>query len=155
MRQANEFKNELVIKRLKRTRSTFNELNLIRKRHELCDVVINVGTRKIFAHRVILAACSPYFRAMFTGELTESRQSEITIRDMDETGLATYSMFLQFGFCKEESLICLVGKSMTHHRGNDKQFSSVLPNLVSDRTLEVLMRCFRTQSNVLRRCGDN
>ena len=106
-----------MIKRLKRTRSTFNELNLIRKRHELCDVVINVGTRKIFAHRVILAACSPYFRAMFTGELTESRQSEITIRDMDETGLATYLMFLQFAFRKEESSICLKGKSMTLHRG--------------------------------------
>ena len=35
----------------KHPRSTFNELNLIRKRHELCDVVINVGSRKIFAHR--------------------------------------------------------------------------------------------------------
>jgi len=77
----------------KHPRSTFNELNLIRKRHELCDVVINVGTRKIFAHRVILAACSPYFRAMFTGELTESRQSEITIRDMDETALETLIEF--------------------------------------------------------------
>ena len=54
---------------------------------------------------------------MFTGELTESRQSEITIRDMDETGLATYLMFLQFAFRKEESSICLKGKSMTLHRG--------------------------------------
>ena len=35
----------------KHPRSTFNELNLIRKSHELCDVVINVGNRKIFAHR--------------------------------------------------------------------------------------------------------
>ena len=60
-----------------------------------------MGTRKIFAHRVILAACSPYFRAMFTGELTESRQSEITIRDMDETGLATYSMFYSLVFAKK------------------------------------------------------
>ena len=43
--------------------------------------------------RIILAACSPYFRAMFTGELTESRQSEITIRDMDETALETLIEF--------------------------------------------------------------
>ena len=35
----------------KHPRSTFNELNLIRKRHELCDVVLNVGSRKIFAHK--------------------------------------------------------------------------------------------------------
>ena len=30
---------------------------------------------------------------MFTGELTESRQSEITIRDMDETALETLIEF--------------------------------------------------------------
>lgn len=71
----------------KHPRSTFNELNLIRKRRELCDVVLNVGSRKIFAHKVILAACSPYFRAMFTGELAESRQTEVTIRDVDESAM--------------------------------------------------------------------
>jgi len=71
----------------KHPRSTFSELNLIRKHHELCDVVILVGNRKIFSHKVILAACSPYFRAMFTGELAESRQTEVTIRDVDETAM--------------------------------------------------------------------
>ena len=68
-------------------RSTFNELNLIRKRQELCDVALQVGSRKIFAHKVILAACSPYFRAMFTGELAESRQREVTICDIDESAM--------------------------------------------------------------------
>jgi kelch-like protein 20 len=62
------------------SRSTLTELNLIRKLHDLCDVVITVGNRKIFAHKVILAACSPYFRAMFTGALSESSQTEVTIR---------------------------------------------------------------------------
>lgn len=47
----------------KHPRATFSELNAIRKHHDLCDVVIVVGSRKIFAHKVILAACSPYFRA--------------------------------------------------------------------------------------------
>ena len=71
----------------KHPRSTFSELNLVRKRQELCDVVLLVGNRKIFAHKVILAACSPYFRAMFTGELAESRQTEIAIRDVDESAM--------------------------------------------------------------------
>ena len=44
----------------KHPRSTFNELNLVRKRQELCDVVLHVGSRKIFAHKVILAAVSPF-----------------------------------------------------------------------------------------------
>ena len=46
----------------KHARSTLTELNMIRKHHELCDVMITVGGRKIYAHKVILAACSPYFR---------------------------------------------------------------------------------------------
>lgn len=51
----------------KHPKTTLTELNLLRRHRELCDVVLNVGSRKIFAHRVILSACSPYFRAMFTG----------------------------------------------------------------------------------------
>lgn len=71
----------------KHPKNTLTELNLLRRHRELCDVVLNVGTRKIFAHRVILSACSPYFRAMFTGELAESRQTEVTIRDIDELAM--------------------------------------------------------------------
>uniref|UniRef100_A0A4W3H3E8 Kelch-like protein 20 n=1 Tax=Callorhinchus milii TaxID=7868 RepID=A0A4W3H3E8_CALMI len=62
-------------------------INLLRKHRELCDVVLVVGAKKIYAHRVILSACSPYFRAMFTGELAESRQTEVVIRDIDERAM--------------------------------------------------------------------
>ncbi|XP_014669553.1 PREDICTED: kelch-like protein 20 [Priapulus caudatus] len=73
----------------KHPRHTLEATNSLRKHRELCDVVIIVGTRKIFAHRVILSACSPYFHAMFTGELAESRQTEVTIRDIDERAMET------------------------------------------------------------------
>jgi kelch-like protein 20 len=55
--------------------------------NELCDIALNVGSSRIRAHKIILSASSPYFRAMFTNELAESRQSEITIRDIDETAM--------------------------------------------------------------------
>ncbi|GAA57693.1 kelch-like protein 20 [Clonorchis sinensis] len=57
------------------------------KNRELCDVVLLVGGREIFTHRVVLAACSAYFRAMFTGELAESRQTEITLYDLNGDAL--------------------------------------------------------------------
>lgn len=35
----------------KHPRGILNELNVLRRHRELCDVVLNVGSRKIFAHR--------------------------------------------------------------------------------------------------------
>ena len=37
----------------KHPRSTFHELNMIRKHQDLCDVMINVGSRKILAHKYV------------------------------------------------------------------------------------------------------
>lgn len=64
-----------------------DQITQLRRSHELCDVVLSVGNCKISAHKVILSASSPYFRAMFTGELVEARQTEITIKDIDETAM--------------------------------------------------------------------
>lgn len=50
--------------------------------------------------RVVLSACSPYFRAMFTGELAESRQTEITIRDIDE-----HAMGILIEFCYTSKIV--------------------------------------------------
>lgn len=35
----------------KHPRGTLSELNVLRRHRELCDVVLHVGSRKIFAHR--------------------------------------------------------------------------------------------------------
>ena len=51
-------------------------------RKDLCDVSLVVGDREINAHRVVLSAASPYFRAMFTSEMSESKQSSVVIRDV-------------------------------------------------------------------------
>ncbi|KAK3915881.1 Kelch-like protein diablo [Frankliniella fusca] len=92
----------------KHARCTLSELSVLRRHRELCDVVLNVGSRKIFAHRVILSACSPYFRAMFTGELAESRQTEVTIRDIDEL-----AMELLIDFCYSSNIVVEEGNVQT------------------------------------------
>ena len=49
---------------------------------KLCDVVLVVDDLKISAHRSVLAACSPYFYAMFNAELLESKQKTVHLRDL-------------------------------------------------------------------------
>ncbi|NXN49015.1 ZBTB5 protein, partial [Rynchops niger] len=44
----------------------FQQLNYQRLHGQLCDCVIVVGNRHFKAHRSVLAACSPHFRALFT-----------------------------------------------------------------------------------------
>jgi len=79
--------NKLIKTSDKHAKLLLENLNLLRKQKELCDVILIVGQNRIAAHRAILSACSPYFKAMFTGELAESRQTEIFIRDIDECAM--------------------------------------------------------------------
>lgn len=62
-------------------------LNLLRQHHELCDIILRVGDVKIHAHKVVLASISPYFKAMFTGNLSEKENSEVEFQCIDETAL--------------------------------------------------------------------
>ena len=52
--------------------------------HRLCDIVLKVGAREIYAHRVVLSACSNYFCAMFTNSMMESQQGTVALSDLDE-----------------------------------------------------------------------
>jgi len=56
--------------------------------NQLCDVVLEIGDKKIYAHRVVLSACSNYFCAMFTNSMKESRQETIRLTDLDEKAVA-------------------------------------------------------------------
>ncbi|KAL9924242.1 kelch-like protein 10 [Glossina fuscipes] len=44
-----------------------NTLNELRRNNLLCDAVISVADGSFNVHRAIMSACSPYFRAQFTG----------------------------------------------------------------------------------------
>lgn len=62
-------------------------LQLLRQHRELCDIVLRVGDAKIHAHKVVLASISPYFKAMFTGNLSEKENSEVEFQCIDEAAL--------------------------------------------------------------------
>ena len=47
-------------------------MNRMRIHGQLCDIQLRSGVMLVSAHRVVLAAVSPYFHAMFNGEDRES-----------------------------------------------------------------------------------
>lgn len=65
----------------------FQCLAEFREQGLLCDILLCVENKKIRAHRVILAAASPYFRAMFLGKLAESNQHRVVLYDFDATAI--------------------------------------------------------------------
>ncbi|XP_033871793.1 kelch-like protein 2 [Acipenser ruthenus] len=64
-------------------KKAFKVMNELRSQNLLCDVTIVAEDVEFAAHRVVLAACSPYFHAMFTGEMSESRAKRVRIKEMD------------------------------------------------------------------------
>ena len=64
---------------------------------KLCDLVLTAGDVNIPAHRSVLAACSPYFYAMFTGELMESKQRIVNLQDVQPQMLEVLIEFAYTG----------------------------------------------------------
>ncbi|NXX47202.1 ENC1 protein, partial [Tricholaema leucomelas] len=61
--------------------SLLTQLNLLRQRRLFTDVVLRAGHQAFPCHRAVLAACSRYFDAMFSGGLKESRDAEVNFHD--------------------------------------------------------------------------
>ncbi|XP_063964509.1 kelch-like protein 12 [Lytechinus pictus] len=71
---------------VRRQQHALSMLSVIQSLHDqkqLCDVVLSVESKEIPAHRLVLSACSPYFHAMFTSQLKESRQEVVKLQDMN------------------------------------------------------------------------
>ncbi|CAL9694881.1 unnamed protein product [Knipowitschia caucasica] len=58
---------------------TLEEIHRMRSEQVGCDVVLDVTGVLFHVHKVILAACSDFFRGMFTSGMKESSQSNITL----------------------------------------------------------------------------
>ena len=55
-------------------------MNVLRHSRKLCDVTLIVEEERFDVHKLVLASCSPYFKAMFTGGLRECRMDEIPLQ---------------------------------------------------------------------------
>ncbi|GIY74974.1 kelch-like protein diablo [Caerostris extrusa] len=81
-------------------KTSFDKLFEFLQKEILCDVTIQAGNKLIRCHRNVLASCSPYFQAMFTSPLAESKQNVITIGDIDEI---TMEMLIKFAYTAKSS----------------------------------------------------
>ena len=62
-------------------------LNEMRLNNEQCDVTIRVETDQLAAHKLVLSANSPYFRAMFSSNYSEATQSKVEILGVTSVAL--------------------------------------------------------------------
>ena len=57
-------------------------MNDLRKYGHLCDVTFKIDSHRIRAHRIVVAAISPYFKCLFIDDMKERSQEEIEISNI-------------------------------------------------------------------------
>lgn len=83
--------------------NTHDSVGELWRQRSLCDVNLLVEDRhgelkvSIPAHKIILAATVPYFRAMFMSAMQESSEEEVRLKDVDEIGLKAIVGFVYSG----------------------------------------------------------
>uniref|UniRef100_A0A8C4QD25 Kelch like family member 12 n=1 Tax=Eptatretus burgeri TaxID=7764 RepID=A0A8C4QD25_EPTBU len=80
-------------------KSILNAMNSLRKSNTLCDVTLRVDDEDFPAHRIVLAACSDYFCAMFTNELKEKDKPRVDLQ-----GLTASTMEILLDFVYTETV---------------------------------------------------
>ncbi|GCC23587.1 kelch-like protein 6 isoform X1 [Chiloscyllium punctatum] len=76
-------------------------LDDLRLDSSLTDVVLCVDKREFSCHRVVLAAASSYFRAMFCNDLKEKHEEKIVIKGVDAD---TMQMLLEYTYTSKVSI---------------------------------------------------
>ncbi|KAF5279209.1 hypothetical protein FQR65_LT03456 [Abscondita terminalis] len=79
-------KSECVFDHASHPSSILAGFQSLRERKLLFDITLIVGRKHFKAHKAVLAACSDYFRAMFTEPMLESRQNEVTLNGLTAKG---------------------------------------------------------------------
>ena len=86
--------------------SKSHAFNLLQRMKELrdckekrtCDVVVKCGEKEIAAHKIVLAAASPYFDALFYGGFNEAEMCEVLIDHLDSVVVETILDYCYTGY---------------------------------------------------------
>ncbi|GAB6022403.1 hypothetical protein CHUAL_014188 [Chamberlinius hualienensis] len=80
------------------TKEAFDVMAMMKRNKTLCDVKLLVGDEVFYAHKLVLASSSPYFKAMFTGGLRECEMNSVTLQGVCPV---TMGMLLCFMYTSE------------------------------------------------------
>ncbi len=58
-------------------------LNCLRREGAFCDVTLCVDGDEFPCHKIVLSSFSPYFKAMFSGDMAESKQEKVCINGVE------------------------------------------------------------------------
>ena len=81
-----DFKDELL-----------NKLNELRETNILCDTTVRAQGQDFPAHKCVLSAASPYFRAKFTSQLQENVSNLVELQEAKSTTIADVLKFIYTG----------------------------------------------------------
>ncbi|KAL2301848.1 hypothetical protein Nmel_011248, partial [Mimus melanotis] len=73
------------------------QINRLRAGHSFCDVRLEVGPEAFSVHRLVLAASSPYFAALFAGGMKESGRDVVRIAGVEADTFHTLLDFIYTG----------------------------------------------------------
>uniref|UniRef100_A0A3B4GW86 Intracisternal A particle-promoted polypeptide n=1 Tax=Pundamilia nyererei TaxID=303518 RepID=A0A3B4GW86_9CICH len=80
------------------------QMNKMRLRSDFCDVGLKVGGRVFKVHRLVLAASSPYFSALFAGGMREADKEEVQILGVDTDVFEILLEFIYTGLVTVENV---------------------------------------------------
>ncbi|KAF4522492.1 hypothetical protein B566_EDAN002577 [Ephemera danica] len=92
---------DLVVEDEKQQSETLAALDTMRKNRHFCDVVLNVGSSEIHAHRVVLASASPYLHELFTADdenKSTTRENVINYRLNGGLDKAAFEKLIDFAY---------------------------------------------------------
>uniref|UniRef100_A0AAY3ZYS5 BTB domain-containing protein n=1 Tax=Denticeps clupeoides TaxID=299321 RepID=A0AAY3ZYS5_9TELE len=77
--------------------SVLEQLKFFYEQKLLTDIVLLVEDNEFPCHKMVLATCSSYFRAMFMSGLSESKQTHVHLRNVDPGTLQTIITYAYTG----------------------------------------------------------
>ena len=77
---------------------SFLIMNELWQSGQFCDVTFKIKTQKIFAHQIVVATISSYFRALLTCGMKESSREEMEIYNIQPQAMLS---IIDYPLCRE------------------------------------------------------